>query len=105
MRPEDITLLAACGPPSLLPDGSAAVVAITAPDLVSDEEAGSLWRVPTAGGRPRRLTRGHHDSAPAVSPDGAWVAFLRRERDQFSERIAARIGRCGTRKLCNDSPR
>lgn len=81
MRPEDITLLAACGPPSLLPDGSAAVVAITAPDLASDEEAGSLWRVPTAGGRPRRLTRGHHDSAPAVSPDGAWVAFLRRERD------------------------
>lgn len=81
MRPEDITLLAACGPPSLLPDGSAAVVAITAPDLVSDEEAGALWRVPTAGGRPRRLTHGHHDSAPAVSPDGAWVAFLRRERD------------------------
>ena len=81
MRPEDITLLAACGTPSLLPDGSAAVVAITAPDVEVDEEVGALWRVPTAGGRPERLTRGHHDTAPAVSPDGTWVAFLRRERD------------------------
>lgn len=81
VRPEDITLLAACGTPSLLPDGSAAVVSITAPDVGADEEVGALWQVPTAGGAPRRLTRGHHDSAPAVSPDGAWVAFLRRERD------------------------
>ncbi len=79
MRPDDITLLAACGPPSLVPDGSAAVVSITAPSLTDDEQGGALWLVPTVGGAPRRLTRGHHDTAPAVSPDGAWVAFCRRE--------------------------
>ncbi len=81
MRPDDITLLSACGPPSLLPDGSAAVVPITAPSLDEDEQVGGLWRVPTAGGAPQPLTRGHHDTSPAVSPDGAWVAFCRRERD------------------------
>lgn len=81
MLPDDIALLSSCGPPSLLPDGSEAVVAITAPSLADDEEVGSLWRVPTAGGAPRLLTRGHHDTSPAVSPDGAWVAFCRRERD------------------------
>jgi dipeptidyl aminopeptidase/acylaminoacyl peptidase len=37
-----------------------------------------LWVVPAEGGRPRRLTRGTvRDTHPQVSPDGAWVAFIR----------------------------
>ncbi|TNM59288.1 S9 family peptidase [Streptomyces sp. NP160] len=80
MLPSDLPLLAGCSSPSLTPDGRTAVVSITAPDLVTDEEAGDLWRVATDGSSPpHRLTRGHRDTCPAVSPDGRWVAFLRAE--------------------------
>lgn len=80
MIPADLSLLHAPGTPALAPDGSFAVVARTAPDLDSDEYTGQLWRVATdASVPPVRLTRGHRDSDPQVSPDGRWVAFLRAE--------------------------
>jgi dipeptidyl aminopeptidase/acylaminoacyl peptidase len=77
MRPEHLDLLFAAGRPSLLPDGSAAVVAIAHPDLGEDRYVGSLWVVPTDGSPPRPLTSGSRDSSPMVSPDGDRVAFLR----------------------------
>ncbi len=57
------------------------MVAVTRPDLKSDTYRGGLWAVPTSGGAARRLTNGHRDSAPAVSPDGRRVAFLRAGED------------------------
>jgi dipeptidyl aminopeptidase/acylaminoacyl peptidase len=78
--PADLALLHAPGTPALAPDGSFAVVARTAPDLDADEYTGQLWRLATDGGTPPvRLTRGHRDTDPQVSPDGRWVAFLRAE--------------------------
>lgn len=78
--PDDVPLLHTPGTPAVSPDGSTAVWSVTAPDLTSDEYAGSLWTAPTDGSRPpRRLTRGHRDTAPVWSPDGRWVAFLRAE--------------------------
>ncbi|QZN84483.1 S9 family peptidase [Cellulomonas sp. C5510] len=80
MIPTDLSLLHVPGTPALAPDGSYAVVSLTAPDLDLDEYAGRLWRVPTDGsGEPVRLTRGHRDTDPRISPDGRWVAFLRAE--------------------------
>lgn len=80
MIPADLALLHAPGTPAVAPDGSFAVVARTAPDLESDEYTGQLWRVATDGATPpQRLTRGHRDTDPQVSPDGRWVAFLRAE--------------------------
>lgn len=80
MIPSDLTLLHAPGTPALAPDGSFAVVARTAPDLDADEYTGQLWRLPTDGSAPPvRLTRGHRDTDPQISPDGRWVAFLRAE--------------------------
>lgn len=80
MTPDDLPLLSVPSAPAVLPDGSAAVVAVTRPDVESDEYTGGLWLVPLAdGGTPRPLTRGHRDTTPDVSPDGRWVAFCRAE--------------------------
>ncbi|MBC7291176.1 MAG: PD40 domain-containing protein, partial [Actinotalea sp.] len=80
MIPDDVALLHTPGTPAVSPDGATAVWSVTAPDLATDEYAGTLWSAPTDGSRPpRRLTRGHRDTAPAWSPDGHWIAFLRAE--------------------------
>ena len=80
MIPADLSLLHAPGTPALAPDGTFVVVARTAPDLDLDEYVGQLWRIAVDGSTPPvRLTRGHRDTDPQVSPDGRWVAFLRAE--------------------------
>jgi dipeptidyl aminopeptidase/acylaminoacyl peptidase len=78
MKPADIELMHVLGQPSISPDGRFAVVAVTRPDLDCDEYRGHLWIVPTDGSAPPRpFTTGWRDSAPAYSPDGQWLAFLR----------------------------
>lgn len=85
MKPADIALLHALGKPSVAPDGASAVVAVTRPDLDADEYRGHLWIVPTDGSAPPRpFTTGWRDSAPAYSPDGAWLAFLRATSEEGS---------------------
>src|SRR4051812_31221278 len=81
MRPEHLDLLSATGRPALTPDGRHAVVAVVRPDLDSDTYTGGLWLVPVDGGGARRLTNGHRDTSPAISPDGRRVAFLRAGKD------------------------
>jgi len=36
---------------------------------------GYLWSVPREGGEARQLSTGGHESSPAFSPDGNWIAF------------------------------
>ena len=80
MRPDDLALLRTPGPAAVSPDGRMAVVAVTRPDLVADEYRARLWAVPADGSAPARpLTDGARDTAPAFSPDGRWLAFLRAE--------------------------
>lgn len=81
MLPDDLFLWCAPGAPALLPDGSAAVIAVHGPDAAADAVTGGLWLVPLDGGAPRVLTRGCADSAPQVSADGRWVVFIRRTAD------------------------
>ncbi|GAA2328088.1 S9 family peptidase [Dactylosporangium salmoneum] len=67
------------GAPTLSPDGTTAVVAVARPDLAADAYTSQLWLVPTDGSRPAsQFTTGWHDSEPRWSPDGRWLAFLRR---------------------------
>jgi dipeptidyl aminopeptidase/acylaminoacyl peptidase len=78
MNPVDIARLHTLSPPTVSPDGRHAVVAVTRPDLDADDYRGRLWIVPADGSAPaRKLTNGPRDTAPAYSPDGAWLAFLR----------------------------
>ena len=77
MKPADLPLLHNVSTPTIAPDGSRAVVAVTRPDLDADSYVGQLWEVPLTGGSPRRITRGFRDSEPRFSPDGSLIAFLR----------------------------
>ena len=78
MKPSDIAAFRIPGVPTISPDGAHVVVALTRPDLDQNEYASQLWLVPTDGSAPARpLTHGRKDSAPAYSPDGRWLAFLR----------------------------
>jgi dipeptidyl aminopeptidase/acylaminoacyl peptidase len=80
VTPDDLALLRTPGTPAISPDGTAVVVSVLHPDQESDEYVGQLWRLPADGSAsPRPFTRGHRDTAPAWSPDGRWVAFLRSE--------------------------
>ncbi|ACQ79071.1 peptidase S9 prolyl oligopeptidase active site domain protein [Beutenbergia cavernae DSM 12333] len=81
MTPENLAHLRAPGRPSVHPDGGWAAVAISRPDLDDDAYRSQVWRVPTDGGAPVRLTGGDSDSEPVISPDGRWLAFLRAGKD------------------------
>ncbi|HEY1570763.1 MAG TPA: S9 family peptidase [Pseudonocardiaceae bacterium] len=75
MRPEDIELTNLLTSPTW--HGDLLVVAVAHPDLRRNHSRGGLVRIPLDGGEPVYWTRDARDSAPALSPDGRWLAFLR----------------------------
>jgi dipeptidyl aminopeptidase/acylaminoacyl peptidase len=78
MKAPDVPLLRTVSRPTIHPDGSRAVVSLTRADFAADDYVGQLWSVSLHGKpTPRRVTRGHRDTAPRFSPDGRLLAFLR----------------------------
>ena len=78
----DLTTFALPEQPAISPDGGQIVYVLATADADADKAVRSLWRVTVAandgaGGEARQLTRGKADVAPAWSPDGGRVAFLR----------------------------
>jgi dipeptidyl aminopeptidase/acylaminoacyl peptidase/CubicO group peptidase (beta-lactamase class C family) len=76
---DDLTTLAVPEQPALSPDGSQIVYVLRTSDVDADRSVRSIWRVGARTGVPHQLTRGQADFAPAWSPDGTCVAFLRAE--------------------------
>ncbi len=80
MRPTDIEHLVVPGDPRLHPDGHRVAYVLTETDLEADRYVRTihLWD----GERNRRFTHGPSDTLPRWSPDGRWLAFLRKGADE-----------------------
>jgi dipeptidyl aminopeptidase/acylaminoacyl peptidase len=82
VKPTDLSQLRVPGVPALSPDGRTAVVSLRRIDLDADDYTSQLWLIAADGSAPpRQLTHGWRDSAPVISPDGRYVAFLRAVRE------------------------
>ncbi|WP_445154347.1 S9 family peptidase [Arthrobacter sp. Hor0625] len=78
MKSHHLPLLKSVSAPTVHPDGTHAVVSVIRPDFDADAYVGQLWHVPVDPALPpRRQTRGFRDTAPAFSPDGRILGFLR----------------------------
>jgi dipeptidyl aminopeptidase/acylaminoacyl peptidase len=79
MTAETLWQLRRVGLPAVAPQGGFMVVGITRYDLAANEGTERLYRVSAPGAEPRPLTTADVSSSqPAISPDGASLAFVRK---------------------------
>ncbi len=80
LTPELLWSIRRVGQPEVAPDGSFVIVPVTDHDIDANEGTTRLYRVAAEGGRQHRpLTAPGADStAPAISPDGTRLAFVRK---------------------------
>ena len=80
VRPSDLQHLDVPSDPDLHPDGRRVAYVLSRTDVEDDRYDRTIHVAD--GGRSVRFTQGPTDTSPRWSPDGAWLAFLRKGADK-----------------------
>ena len=93
------------GNPAISPDGKFAVYGVTRYDAENDKGDADLFLVPTAGGKPQRLTsmKGN-ESEPSWSPDGRLIAFVAKRGDDKQSQLYVIAANGGEATRVGDIP-
>lgn len=85
--PQDLFEFRLLGDSDLIPKTNQLVYVQSQASTEDNQYHTDLWILDSAQGAPRALTQGPSDSHPRVSPDGRWLAFLRRPQDAATGQI------------------
>ncbi len=103
LTPELLWKLRRAGAAVPAPDGSYLVVPVT--EYPGDDSITVLYRVDPGGGEPRPLTTADRSSSqPAISPDGATLAFVRKPEGGDHAQLALLPVGGGEARLVTDLP-
>ena len=102
MQPEDLDHLVVPADPQLHPDGRRVAVVVSAVDLDDDRYVRTIH---VHDGELRPFTHGPSDGSPRWSPDGRWLAFIRKgEADDAKPQLAIMSADGGEATIRTDLP-
>ena len=85
LTPELVYELASVAQPTLSPDGRDLVFVQSSVDRETMTSRSQLMRMRLPNGTIEPFTQGESDARPRFSPDGAWVAFLRADKNDAKQ--------------------